>query len=543
MTAVRVVTGVVQDEWHNVRVLFGDGDWSPVRTHEAAAAIAAGTARYVAQGVDGTAPLHPFKGSWVRTASDASTADNLDSLVGAHTEALAAGDCSLVLTLSPAGVASLAREIHAHGAVVTRVSLPHEGWTVTATLGVPTLRPGDGEGTFVIEREALCVATPSDDAAAPAVTAVLVVTVDCAATFSVPRGVGTLDAQLTYSPRPVGTVRLLTPLPASSAAIVTGALLAWATRERTDVWSLPLTGPLAGASTVAARFAPSGHVQLGIDTEGKGARRLPDPRSPWDWTLALSRTVVAAQVADALRAALGGLPRPLGTDGRVAVPGTPDVYLHSLELGLGAGEAVLRGVAYRDAVPLVTANFAMRLSVALADDGDVAVAVEGIDVDVVEWYAKIADFFSGGAIVDAVRAGLEAGLGRLGGGVGLLDADVLTRIVAAGTSGVASVRAVPQHVWIEQGALVVGGSIERSPQAPLPRPVAVGDRLDGTLSETPGADATVVRWTVDGVVVEGRYERRALSFTAPAGWATATLTLTTDAGLTATSPVTRPSPP
>jgi hypothetical protein len=177
----------------------------------------------------------------------------------------------------------------------------------------------------------------------------------------------------------------------------------------------------------------------------------------------------------------------------------------------------------------------------LDNGGGLAVSVLGTDVEVVEWYAKLADFVSSGSITAAVRTGLEAALGAVtGGGFGLLDTEVLTRIVAAGTSGAARVSAQARQVWIEPGVIVLGGDFSRSPEPPVPNPIALADRIDGSLTRTPGANPAQVLWTVDGVDHMVAFERRALSFTAPTGWSRVSLTVTTDEGQTATTEVTRP---
>lgn len=537
---VRRVTGAAHDERKRIVALFGAGDWSPVSTKEATAAMRAGLVTYISTTPYGDARIHPYQGTWVRTEATTSQAENLDVLALSEAKALATGSFSAVLTMSPAGIVALARELHSSGGIANSATLEAGGWLVSVSLGVPSFRAGDDDSRFVITREALCVARVSHDASAPAFSAVAELTVECEAALKVRRG-STLDVTLRYKPRAVDPVRVLTPLTPDKSLALKQALTAFATRSRVDAWSVPLTGLLQGVVGADARLAPSGHAQVGVDTQSRGARTFPDARSPWDWTLALSRPVVSERLGEALRTALGALPAPMGSDRRVPVPGTADVYLRSLELGLGGGQAILRGTAYKAVSPVVTANFSVRLGVSLNAAQELEVSVLGTDVEVVEWYAKVADLLSGGAITDAVARGLAAATGAVSGsGLRILDDDVLSRIVAAGTTQRTAVHAEPRQVWIEEGAVLMGGVLSRVATAPDVVAVALGDRIDATLTTTPGANPVEVTWDVDGVVHRGLFEARALSFNAGTGWRDATVTVTTDEGLSSTTHVTHP---
>lgn len=537
--SVRTITGVEHDRNGRILTLFGEDEpWSPVSSGEAARAIRAGLARYVAEGSEGTAELHAYRGRWVRTDKDATSTDNLDSLVTGDAARLGAGDFGLVVTVSPAGVAAIAREMHASGAVVDAFSVVQGTWLLTGVLGVPRFEPIDGE-TFSVVREVLCFVRPSDDAAATGFNAVATVTTSSTVTFTVKPAAASLEGRIAYATPEHGAVRIETPLAEDQAQLVSAALTTWLGRIRTDVWSMPLSGPLAGAVRVRARLAPSGHAQLGAGFAGTRVATFPEPRSRWDWTVSLSRTYVVARVAAGLEAILGGLPAPMGTDERLLVPGTADVYLRSLELLLAPGEIVISGSAVRHDPVEVTAAFTARFRLGLDAAEALTVDVIGTDVELVEWYARVADFLSGGSLTRGLEDGVRDALSGVASSAvaGLLDEDVLTRVVAAGTAASAQVRAAPRQVWVEPGSVQLGGVLERVPRAPQPRPVRIGNRVDATLSRAPGADLREVCWVVDGVEDIQTFERRALSIVVPEGTRRVALRLVTEEGQTATQSV------
>ena len=259
---------------------------------------------------------------------------------------------------------------------------------------------------------------------------------------------------------------------------------------------------------------------------------FPAQRGAFAWTVALSRPYVVQRIGEAVRSYLGGLPPPLGSDWRVAVPGNSDVTLRYLEVGLVPGAVVISGIAVRGRSASVSANFTASFSLALDADGLVAATLGETTVEVVEWYAKIADFLSGGTLLDGVQEGLRLALGNLGvdATAGLLNADLLTNIVATGTAQRTAVRATPRRVWIGPGALHLGGDFEREPVPPRVGAVTLGSRVDITMLATPGATVREIRWEASGATRVETYEQRTVSWTPPAAARAATVTVVTDEG-------------
>lgn len=535
----RIVIGVEQDLRGNIIALYGDEDagWSPISRHEAVESMRASMHTYATAGRRGGADIHIFNSDWLRTVKDVTSEDNLDNLGGPDYTRLGAGAYGIAVTLSPDGVTALARELHASGAVVDRVSLLHDGLLVTAMLGVPRFEPGADASHFEIVRDAICHVRRIDDATDPGTNAVATVTAACAVSTQVDATAGWAGFTLTYSVPERGAVRVETAGAAPARAAVTESLTGWVAGSRVDRWDLPIEGLIAGASRVDAGMAGSGHAQVGFRFDGRREGAFPAARQGYDWTVALSRPYVVERIGAAIRASLGGLPAPMGDDWRVPI--TSDVSLNYLDVALIPGAVQISGAAVSGVPVPVTAHFTASFTLALDADGLVQATLGDTDVEIVEWYAHVANFLSGGNLVRGVEAGLRGALGALGADAasGLLGPDLLTRMVAAGTSNVATVRAVPRRVWIEPGALRLGGDFERSPAAPTLTPVRLGDRVDLTLSSTPGATVREIRWDVGGVSHIQAFEHRAMSWTPPAGRASATVTVTTDEGQTATQTV------
>ena len=535
----RIVVGVEQDLRGRITALYGDEDagWSPISRREAVESMRAGMHTYATVGRRGSAEIHILGSDWLRTQRDVTSEDNLDSLGGPDYTRLGAGAYGIAVTLSSAGVCALARELHASGAVVDRVSLLHDGLLVTAMLGVPRFEPGVDGSHFEIVRDAICHVRRVDDAADPGTNAVATVTAACVVSAKVDARAGWAGFTLAYSVPDRGAVRVETAVAGPALTAVTESLTGWVAGSRVDRWDLPVEGLITGATRADAGMAASGHVQVGFRFDGRREGAFPAARQGYDWTVALSRPYVVDRVGAAIRASLGGLPAPMGGDWRVPI--SSDVSLNYLDVALIPGAVQISGAAVSGLPVPVTAHFTAVFTLALDADGLVKATLGGTDVEVVEWYAQVANFLSGGNLVRGIEDGLRGALGALGADAasGLLGPDLLTRMVAAGTSNAAMVRAVPQRVWIEPGALQLGGNFERTPATPIVKPVRLGTRVDLTLSSTPGATVREVRWDAGGVSQVQAFEQRAVSWILPPGVASATVTVTTDEGQTATESV------
>jgi hypothetical protein len=531
---VRVVTGVDQDIRGRIVALYGepDAEWSPISTREAVESMRAGVHSYVSVGRRGSADIHAFNGSWVRTTRNLVYEDNLDNLGGPNYSHYGAGSFGLAVTLSPDGVEALARELHASGAVIDRLAVHHGGLFVTALLGVPRFEPVAGGASFEVVRDAICHVRPANDPQAPGVSVVATITALCTVGTRVPARLGVADFTLTYSVPPQGAVRLESPVSGEAREAVLQSFTTWVAASRVDRWDLPLNGLLTGASRVDAELSAGGHARVGFRFDGKRVGEFSPARSEFDWTVALSRPFVVARIGEAMRAYLGGLPAPLGTDWRVYVPGIADVMIRYLEVGLIPGAVVISGIAVQGRSSAVSATFTAQFSLALDVDGLITATLGDTTVEVVEWYAKIADFLSGGTLVEGVQDGLRTALGAIGADVasGLLRPDLLTRIVAAGTARQATVVATPRRVWIEPGAMHLGGDFDRAPVAPQVDAVALGRRVDITPSATPGSTIREIRWEADGVTRVETFEQRTVSWTPPTGASSVTVTVITDEG-------------
>ena len=541
----RIVTGVDRDEKGRIQALFGDADqgWSPVTRREAAAGITSSVHTYVAVAASGaSSDIHTYNGTWLRTAPDKTSSDNLDVLGGPDYGHFGAGAFGIVVGVSAEGVDKLARELHASNSIVSRVVLLHADKLVTVVLGVPRFEPTSEPHRFEIVRDAICHVRDVANATDPGTSAAVTVTAECEVSVKTKAQLNVVTFTLAYSVPARGAVTLQAPIaePARSAIVTT--LTEWVAGSRSDQWDLEANGMLAGVTRVDPNFDASGQVQVGFRFDGKRAGEfpaVPNPITAHDWTVALSRPYVVERIGQALRSYFSDLPAPMGEAWRVTVPGVADVALSYLEVNLVPGAVVVSGVAIKGIDATISAKFSGYFSLDLDVDGQVSATLVDTEVEVVEWYAKVADFLTGGLLVDSIAEGLRSALGTLGSNAagGLMSAELLTRVVAGGTSGTANVTAMPRRVWIEPGAVNLGGDLERAP-APVEVVAAnLGTRVDATLTAAPGTTIREVRWDSGGTVVTQTYERRALSFAPPAGATSVTVTVTTDEGQTASSTI------
>jgi len=533
--SARIVSGVITDPRGRIRALVGDGDWSPVAVAEANRAIRSGVATFAtAQGTR----IHALGGEWVRTNPNRTEADNLDVMTGDDLGQLPTGEFDLCIEVSSAGMEVLARELHATAAIVNDLSIDWQDLVVTGVLSPPSFARVD-DATFSITREVLCDVRSTPRLGNPGqrlASVVAEVTVRSTPTVRISQSSGAAQFALGYSHVPGGGVRLLSPIAPELAPRVAAALGAWLAKEFKDHWTMPLTGPLEGASSVVARFSANGSAQLGVGLTGARQQHFPEARHTAHWTLAISRTLVASRVADAVRGTFGAVPSPLGKDKRADVPGVPDTTLERLEVGLRPGLVVLRGRLRKRGGAVVTVDFEIDLTVNVEADGSVGVQIAQVTTSLVEWYANVANFFSGGAISAMVADGLRRAMsGVTGSGTGLLDPSVLSRLVRAGTDGSTGLAATTRRAWVEYGGLFLSGSFERTTQPPTVTLTSYSDHADLVGLSVPGGTATCIRWNVDGAVDEQRYGDRALSRTLASGTHSVEVVIETDEGLTASA--------
>ena len=79
-----------------------------------------------------------------------------------------------------------------------------------------------------------------------------------------------------------------------------------------------------------------------------------------------------------------------------------------LEFGLRQGAVVISGRVRKPGPPAISADFTAWIGLALSSSGDLTTEVLHTSVDVIEWYAEVADFVSGGAITRAADAALRS---------------------------------------------------------------------------------------------------------------------------------------
>ncbi|MGH8647557.1 MAG: hypothetical protein ACREX4_25085, partial [Gammaproteobacteria bacterium] len=260
--------------------------------------------------------------------------------------------------------------------------------------------------------------------------------------------------------------------------------------------------------------------------------------------LALSGSWVIHRVINALRAHFGELPQPYG-DGHLDVGN--GISLLALDAELSDRGLVFTG---RLSAGPILASFTATVRLTGRTPGSVAasrieglsgsgVDFDGVDVDVTDMLGRVADFLSGGAIRQALTAGIRSAIGGADGGV----ADLLSRATVRATAAVGSAASVRLDTRISSttvsafGAVLSGTLRADPPRGPdadlavLPLPErwrllsalsswAPGDHIvavefdfgDGQSMNLPGAAAALAvpheyaagRWTARVTISDGR---------------------------------------
>lgn len=504
----REITAVVRDKKGRVRLLYNPGaEWSPVSAGEAAAQIRSAAHQYiVSSGGPGFVVVRPYGERWVRTIRDGRRINNLDELPPPEFAELPTGAFDLVVTLAPSALDMVLCEMHAAGTISDRQVLLIQDKVIELKLGPPVLTPftnGDGS-SCTVTREALAWVSAAARTGDPGFSAV-VTTRSIAHIETLPREQqGEVALRLAYSAHPTDPVTLQTALPAEQANLLHAALTKWLTQPSADVWTMALPPELTALNAIQTRLTPGGHLQIGMAFEQQIPNRgFPDDGELTGWSIAFSRQFLAARLRAAFAAEFGDAPPPAGT-GRVEVDAHESIYVDYLELCLEHDAVVLHGRAIRDVDPVVSAFFRVRFTIGLTATGLVTVSTDDIDVDVVEWYAKVFDFLSGSALSRALRDGLRASIASSGGTGGMsafLSGDLISAIARAGTIRDISVNPRVTSVSVEPGGLIIGGVFKASPR---PRPQAILTALTGAPgaptvlygggSLVPGGVVREVRW-------------------------------------------------
>jgi hypothetical protein len=211
------------------------------------------------------------------------------------------------------------------------------------------------------------------------------------------------------------------------------AVLTWA-RSAGGRYAIPNAGGLGAFEGMKLRFvnAPTQpYAQLGMDFHLPVGGLFPDANEE-ALRLSLASTWVTSRVLEGLKAELGGLPPPHGS---TSVKLDDGVKLTALDIELGESELVVNG---RIRKGIIRAGFTVTMSVVGTSPRDLAVDIADVSVDTDGFLAALTDFFTGGAIRNALEAGIRKAFEGRSGGSGLddlLSSEVLNTVTALGTLG------------------------------------------------------------------------------------------------------------
>lgn len=390
-----------------------------------------------------------------------------------------------------------------------------EGRIVEMCLGCPRIerfeRP-DGLPAFAITTSIACWVSRADDPTDPGFSAMATMKTQARLTAAKPAHDGLLRLTLSYEPRPPGEVELHGQMTAEERAFLQGVLEQWTGTRHSDAWTGEMPAAPGKVVALAAEFSSKDDLQVGLGFEGgfstDGLPSNAAAEQAAEWSLALSRPLLARRVHDAFAAQLGAAPPPFGNS--PVVSQSQGVYLDFLELKLADGEVLLTGQISRSGFGGIHASFTVHVSLSLTATGLISPSVGDVEVEVAEWYATVADVLSGGAVTSAVRQGIRYALsspdshGQL---ASMLTPDLVESLAVARTAADVHLRPKIKAVEVKRKGLRLVGTLKTAaPKGPSAELQAVAGAagnptlLYGVRSAVPGSNLAEVRWDFgDGV--------------------------------------------
>ncbi len=416
------------------------------------------------------------------------------------------------------------RTLHAADGMLHRGTHYRDGRLFDYVLGCPEIRLLESAGDTAVElRTRICTRSrPIGDAAAAGQTAVVDAPLRCV--FRLPPG----------DPAPVDGKRImqvdvsLPKLPPGAVvatdlkfrAVLNAVMPAIVSRYSPRVAPIP---PLVvggqGIVSVARKVLRGGRddaiLALGFNTQagGDGSRSLGAIYLEHDWTVRIPQDRFIAALGERLRTAM---PMPYRISRRCSMTSPfgggacwnwETVSLREATVGiLGDAISVAGTIFVRNSgelVPDATVNFVAMLGVSLTPAGTIATNVRSVTVALREWYANVANFFSGNSfrttIEQAIRDAMEAQAGRAAAMfVGL---EAIQTLAAFGGAVALPLELQPRSVKLSPLGLTMSGDLlareeRREPEAAF-RAIKVGPQqflLNARESWAPGGQIVRYEW-------------------------------------------------
>lgn len=451
---VREVTGVRRDErGRTVALTNASAPWSPVSAERAARQIGAELYRYVAITPGPTAAIKVVSGRhgpYLRSEADAHHRDNLDAMPDAEAQHPLTGGFDVVIELDQTSLGRALTAMHASGAVSHRANVVVGDDVAVLSLGAPEVRllpTTGGLATCLVRTPILAWIRPrrSVEDVGYTASASVEAPVSC---YPVIEADGSITLATDWS-AVTETDVTVSGATAPIAARVRKAVSAWA-KEAGGRYPVPSADSLGAPTGAAIRFVASEAemvTQAGLDLAAPVGVGWPAPSGD-ALRVSLSGHWVVERVIDALRTHFGTLPQPHGTDNLRLGNG---ISLLALDAELSDRGLVFAGKLTASGVlgGVIFASFTATVRLTGKTSGGIAASViegvsgagvdfDGVSVDVTDLLGRVANFFSGGALRQALTDGIRSAIGSAGGGL----ADLLSRTTVRATAAIGSAASV-----------------------------------------------------------------------------------------------------
>jgi Protein of unknown function (DUF3892) len=459
----RHVTQVARDS-HGRTTALGNpaSDWSPVEAEDAIAQIRNGVHRYFTGDPEEPRWLTVVQGSassFLRSDPDTEKRNNLDNLPSMTGGTSATGGYDLVLQMSEAFVRRALTAMHATGSARHTDVRIADGQLATLSLGPhePTLMDKDDPAAARVRVPLSVEVRPLNDSFGDRISTVG--SVDAHVLISGDPGAGGQASVVTdWSATKLRDVQLSG---ATGRALTTArtAVLDWARADGGGRFMVPQIPGLGSPSTIEPAFGMDADgdvwLQLAVDFDQPVSRPLPTPRSApgADWALSLSRHLITHHVLYGIAAKLGGAPPPPIGSGQPQV--APGVTLKSLTADLDNTGLTLTG-SLSSAVG--GATFTAKVPLHLNASGGITSDPPTVTVTNQDLLVAAADFFTGGAVQNAIRDGVRDAFGGSSSRASFLTADFLGEVAAIGQLRKVAIHPHAQNLIVSPTGITIEGT-------------------------------------------------------------------------------------
>lgn len=526
--ALRKVTHVAREErifrgrtiLGRVIALANEGEpWSPVRTREALRHLATGMHTYHTS-VPGQpeSRIVAVGGDHLRASPDPNSPNNLYSLPLTGLDRTPTGDFDVGIYLSAEATGQVLSALHAAGVLPHTGSTMFDGQFLDLSFGVPTLTPLAGEDNQAnVSTEVLCWVRPADDPFAPGFSAHAVIRSRVQFAVGARRADSPAHLFAWYAPQTQNQISVTAATP-TQRQVVSRALAQWARSNKPGAFPLNLDDRLGDPRTIHSIIDEQCNLVAGLTYSNEFLTSvLPADRPDTPFAVSLSAAYLADHIYASLAANLGAAPPPAGP-APVVLDAATGTALESLLVEATASGLTLSGFLARNGAR--EASFTVPV-IASLNASELAITVGDIEVDALGLFNDIANFVSGGALEDGLRAGIRAaladpaGTGNLGS---MVSETLFGALASVGTAPEIDLHPALTGLQLSANGLTVTGNLSTSGNRPVVATLSTLVRdaqtpviLSGTQSWAPGQRIARTRWEFgDGTEINLEDEHCAL---------------------------------